>query len=77
MVAINSLTEALPLVAALAEELAFTITTDLMAEQYRKPSLALEKLAAAKTFLDRHQYPAGPYVQEVVEIATTQGGLPG
>ncbi|KMO13662.1 hypothetical protein [Methylobacterium platani] len=76
MIATNSLADALPLVAALAEELAFALTSDLMAEQYRRPSPALDQLAAAKTFLDRHEHPVGPHAQEVVEIATAQGGLP-
>lgn len=76
MIATNSLADALPLVAALAEELAFAMTTDLMAEQYRRPSPALDQLAAAKAFLDRHQHPIGPNAQEAIEIATAQGGLP-
>jgi hypothetical protein len=77
MIATNSLADALPLVAALAEEFAFAVTSDLMAEPYRKPSAALEQLAAAKNFLDQHQHPIGPNAQEVIEIATAQGGLPG
>lgn len=68
--------DALPLVAALAEELAFALTPDLMAEQYRQPSPALDQLAAAKAFLERQRYPVGPYVREVVEVALAQGGLP-
>ncbi|SFV14553.1 hypothetical protein SAMN02799631_05902 [Methylobacterium sp. 174MFSha1.1] len=76
MIASNSLADALPLVAALAEELAFAVTSDLMAEQYRTPSPALDRLAAAKAFLDRHHHPIGPNVQEAIEIATAQGGLP-
>lgn len=76
MIATDSLADALPLVAALAEELAFAMTSDLMAEQYRRPSPALDRLAAAKAFLDRHQHPIGPNAQEAVEIATAQGGLP-
>ena len=47
MTATNSLADALPLVAALAEELAFAMATDLMADQYRRPSPALELLAAS------------------------------
>jgi hypothetical protein len=76
MIATNSLADALPLVAALAEELAFAMTSDLMAEQYRRPSPALDRLAAAKAFLDRHQHQVGPNTQEAVEIATAQGSLP-
>ncbi|TNC05510.1 hypothetical protein FF100_35485 [Methylobacterium terricola] len=76
MIATNSLADALPLVAALAEELAFAMTSDLMAEQYRRPNSALDQLAAAKAFLDRHHYPIGPNAQEAIEIATAQGGLP-
>ncbi|TNC07655.1 hypothetical protein FF100_31760 [Methylobacterium terricola] len=75
MITTNSLSDALPLVAALAEKLAFALTSDLMAEQYWRPSPALDRLAAAKTFLDRHQHPVGPRAQEVVEIATAQAGL--
>ncbi len=52
------------------------MTEDLMSEQYRKPSAALDRLAAAKTYLERHQHPVGPHAQEAVEIATAQGGLP-
>lgn len=76
MIGTNPLTDALPLVAALAEELAFAVTSDLMADQYRRPSPALNQLAAAKTFLDQHHHPVGPHAQEAVEIATAQGGLP-
>jgi hypothetical protein len=76
MIATNPLVDALPLVAALAEELAFAVTSDLMAEQYRRPSPALERLAAAKAFLDLHQHPIGPNTLEAVEIATVQGSLP-
>lgn len=68
--------EAVSLVAALAEELAYAVTPDLMAEQYRQPSQALDRLAAAKAFLERQQHPIGPNVREIVEIATTQGSLP-
>lgn len=67
--------DALPLVAALAEELAIALTPDLMAEQYRQPSPALDRLAAAKGFLEQQRYPVGPHVQEVVEVATAQGAL--
>ncbi|WP_177202296.1 hypothetical protein [Methylobacterium sp. ap11] len=61
----------------MAEELAFALTADLMVEQYRRPSPALDRLAAAKAFLERQQYPVAPTVLEVVEIAAAQGGLPG
>lgn len=67
--------EAVSLIAALAEELAFAMTPDLMAEQYRQPSQALDRLATAKAFLERQHHPIGPNVKEVVEIATTQGSL--
>ncbi len=73
----NASSEAAPLVAALAEELAFTLTADLMAEQYRRPSPALDRIAAAKAFLERQRHPVGPTVLEMVEIAIAQGGLPG
>ncbi len=76
MIAQSALTDPLPLIAALAEELAFAMTEDFMSEQYRKPSAALDRLAAAKTYLERHQHPVGPHAQEAVEIATAQGGLP-
>lgn len=75
MIAPNPLFCALPLVAALAEELAFALTADLMAEQYRKPSPALDQIAAAKAFLEKNCHPVGPHAQEVVEIAKAQGGL--
>lgn len=75
MSAATPLSDALPLMAGLAEELAFALTADLMAEQYRKPSPALDRLAAAKVFLERHQHPVGPHALEVVEIATAQGSL--
>lgn len=67
--------EAISLLAALAEELAFAVTPDLMAEQYRTPSSALDRLAAAKAFLEQHHHPVGPNVREVVEIAIAQGIL--
>ncbi|WP_298961135.1 hypothetical protein [uncultured Methylobacterium sp.] len=76
MSAANPLSDALPLVAALAEELAFALTSDLLAEQYRQPSRALDRLFAAKMFLERHHHPVGPHAQETVEIAIAQGGLP-
>ncbi|TNC08758.1 hypothetical protein FF100_28370 [Methylobacterium terricola] len=75
MSAADPLSDALPLVAALAEELAFALTSDLMVEQYRQPSRALDHLSAAKTFLEQHHHSVGPCVQEVVEVATAQGGL--
>ncbi|WP_143074725.1 hypothetical protein [Methylobacterium sp. ap11] len=62
-------------IAALAKELAFALTPDLLAEQYRKRSTALDQLAAAKVFLASHHHPVGPNAREVVEIAQAQGGL--
>lgn len=42
MIAANSLSDALPLVAALAEELAFALISDLKDEKYRRPNPALD-----------------------------------
>lgn len=75
MSAADPLSDALSLMAALAEELAFALTSDLLAEQYRQPSRALDRLSAAKTFLEQHHHPVGPHAQETVEIAIAQGGL--
>ncbi|BAQ50041.1 hypothetical protein [Methylobacterium aquaticum] len=61
-------------IAALAEELVFALTPDLLAEQYRKLSTALDQLAAAKVFLENRYHPVGPDTREVVEIAQAQGG---
>ncbi|WP_157182181.1 BLUF domain-containing protein [Methylobacterium sp. WSM2598] len=67
--------QSLPLIAHLAEELAFALAGELVAENYKRPSTALRRLADAKALLDHYGYPAGPMLAETVEIAITQGSV--
>ncbi|WP_018262244.1 hypothetical protein [Methylobacterium sp. WSM2598] len=71
----NEIDPSLALIAGLAEELAFALSAELLAEDYKQPSAALTYLAQAKALLDQRGHPVGPMLAETLEIAMAQGGL--
>ncbi|WP_157182186.1 hypothetical protein [Methylobacterium sp. WSM2598] len=71
----DSLGEGFSLISDLAEDLAFQISADLLCRSYEPQSRTLRLLARVKQYLDHNGHPAGPGLQEAIEIAEHQGAL--